>query len=267
MQPFRRNQYQIERPTLSKMSDQCECPICMDTIDVTKNCVVTDCGHKFHCSCLMQNAVHNGFGCPFCRTAMAEEPKEEDDEEGDEWSDVSDEEDLYDDYALRGLRFMMNNLEGIPHDILDTHDEDEELRQEQEQTQEGDNIALPSSGFITTKLAEQGITMEDLVKALMLEHDDYDNEEQLEEFDRISNDIFGKMRIIISNYTPPVPVPTPAHIDIGLANSTNTSSGDTPATPVAHVVRTPATPIRPMSSEPKPHITPRRLVSEFIHEC
>lgn len=243
------------------MSDHCECPICMDVIDVTKNCVVTDCGHKFHCSCLMQNAVHNGFGCPFCRTAMADQPKEEDDE--DQWTDVSDEEEeneLYDDYALRGLRFMTNNLEGVAHDILDNHDEDEA-----EQEEEQEEIPLPSAAFVTSKLIEQGVTMEYLVKALLSEHAEYqDYDRQFNDLDDANGDIFGKMRIIISNYTPPV-----ASAD---------TNNDEPATPVQIPVTpvqtllplpTPSAPARQPSSEPKTYATsimPRRLVSEFMND-
>ena len=29
-------------------SIECECPICMESIDIKKNCVTTDCGHCFH---------------------------------------------------------------------------------------------------------------------------------------------------------------------------------------------------------------------------
>ena len=58
-----------------------ECPICMDDIVANTNRVVTECGHAFHCSCLMRNACQNGFGCPYCRTKMAEKPEE--DEEDD----------------------------------------------------------------------------------------------------------------------------------------------------------------------------------------
>ena len=50
-----------------------ECPICMEVIVTTKNIVVTECGHTFHCSCLMTNVAHNGFECPYCRTEMAKE--------------------------------------------------------------------------------------------------------------------------------------------------------------------------------------------------
>ena len=45
----------------------CECSICLENIDGVSNKVVTDCGHTFHCKCLMTNVSFNGFGCPFCR--------------------------------------------------------------------------------------------------------------------------------------------------------------------------------------------------------
>ncbi len=60
-----------------------ECPICMDPIDGNKNSVVTECGHKFHCSCLMKNSCHNGFDCPMCRSAMVEDMEDDDEEEED----------------------------------------------------------------------------------------------------------------------------------------------------------------------------------------
>ena len=59
------------------MSGEQECPICMEEFVGGCNTVVTECGHKFHCSCLMTNASHNGFNCPYCRAVMA--PEEEDD--------------------------------------------------------------------------------------------------------------------------------------------------------------------------------------------
>jgi hypothetical protein len=66
----------------------------MDAIDGVNNRVVTECGHAFHCSCLMKNAVHNGFGCPYCRTKMAEEIEEDDDSDDDTYVsyDTDDEE-------------------------------------------------------------------------------------------------------------------------------------------------------------------------------
>ena len=57
-----------------------ECPICYDEIDQLKNCVTTECGHQFHCKCLMQNSATNGFSCPMCRSIMAEESESDDED-------------------------------------------------------------------------------------------------------------------------------------------------------------------------------------------
>lgn len=190
-----------------------DCPICMDAIDINKNCVTTECGHCFHASCLMTNVSRNGFGCPYCRTVMAEEPDDDEDSEyeSDMWSDDSShEEELYCDYALRGLRFMMNNLDGQEHDILDVHDEREDQEQESRVNEENENNNVPNAAYIAEKLVSQGVTMEQLVKCLLLNHEEYSSNNELGDVD---DNIFGKMRIIISNYSPDdqpaTPVPRP----------------------------------------------------------
>lgn len=240
------------------MSVDCECPICMDVIDATKNRVVTDCGHVFHCSCLMQNAAHNGFGCPFCRTAMADEPK--DDDEESTWSDVADEDEneVYDDYALRGLRFMTNNLEGIRHERQDVEAEDEDEEQFANQENANEPIA-PTAAYITAKLASQGVTMEQLVKCLMIEHREYEDTNVFDELDNASMEIFGKMRMIISNYSPDTPQPAVPRPVEPVA---------TPIPVPTIVAHTPNAPLRnpSLSAEPKTPIAivPRRLEAEFI---
>ena len=172
------------------MTTQNECPICMEIIDFKKNCVTTDCGHCFHTNCLMTSVAHNGFGCPYCRTAMAEEVKEEEEEEEENnlYDEEDDEEEMFtdDDYALRGFRFFMNNIHGESHDQEDIEEEAEEEQ-------------IPPSEFIYQKLVEEGVTMEQLVKVLLLSHAEYEDNE---EFERADNELHGKMRIIISNYKP-----------------------------------------------------------------
>ena len=111
-----------------------ECPICYDIIE-EKNNITTECGHKFHASCLMNNITRNGFGCPCCRLIMAEFPEEEEEDEDDEGTllDESDDDDddddetlldddtvfADDDDALRGLRLFTNLLQGHQHDEED----------------------------------------------------------------------------------------------------------------------------------------------------
>jgi len=166
----------------------------MDDVELGKNCVTTECGHCFHASCLMQNVAHNGFGCPYCRTAMAEEPEEE----NSEWSEISDEEEMFNDFALRGFRFFMNNIEGEQHENEDEHEEEEDIEETAEDVQPV--VAKPTVAFLAQKLVEQGITMEHILKVLLRVHDEYDDED--EEFKRVDDEVFGKIRIIVSNYEP-----------------------------------------------------------------
>ena len=180
-----------------------ECPICMDEINLSKNCVTTECGHRFHTNCLMTSVAHNGFGCPYCRSVMAEEIIDDEDDE-DEYEE--DEEDEYeeDDNALRGFRFFFNNITGNEHadeDIVQEEDRNTNLQLWLEE-QRVEERSAPSAAFVTQKLIEQGVTMEQLVKALLSGHEEYRNNDNIE---RADDELFGKTRIIISNYSPPQP--------------------------------------------------------------
>ena len=178
-----------------------DCPICMDCIEsTTKNCVTTECGHCFHTNCLMTSVAHNGFGCPYCRAAMAEEP-EEDEETIYSDEEEEEEQDMFDDDALRLFRFFWNNLNGEPHDQEDLSDEQEheELVQQADDENESDPN-VPSTNFVAQKLREQGVTFDQLVKMICFnEHEEYQDDESAQ---RISDELFGKIRIIVSNYTP-----------------------------------------------------------------
>ena len=179
-------------------SENVECPICMECILDTKNKVTTECGHCFHTNCLMTSVAHNGFGCPYCRTAMAEAVDDDDDDDEDDWGSVdSDEED--DDRALRGFRFMFNGLAGEPNDPEDNLEEDEDDEEEAAADEDEDDEDKPSPEYITQKLVEQGVSMSQLVKVMLSAHEEYSNEES---FDRLDDEIYGKLRIIISNYRP-----------------------------------------------------------------
>ena len=173
-----------------------DCPICLDTVEGTKNQTITDCGHCFHTSCLMTSVAHNGFGCPFCRTKMAEEVA---DEESD-YDDEEEEEEMFDDDTLRGFRMFMNNIDG---DALDEEDLEEENVYEEEINaveEPAEEPTAPSASFVAQKLTQEGVTIEDLVKILLIGHDEYDH--QSEELERCDNYIFGRVRAIISNYNP-----------------------------------------------------------------
>jgi len=184
-----------------------ECPICMDPIESQKNCVTTACGHCFHTNCLMTSVAHNGFACPYCRTKMAEEVEEDDSccsSEDDEY----DNDELYDDYALRGLRLFNDNINGEEHDQEDIEDEeqnddeDEDDEQENEENENGEPepVPKPSPLYIAQKLTEQGITMEAMVKILLNTHMSYENE--FDTFERVESEICGRLRTIVNNYNP-----------------------------------------------------------------
>lgn len=141
-------------PVIEPMTAK-ECPICMDTIDVNVNCVITECGHTFHTKCLLTNVAHNGFGCPYCRTEMIDIDEDEedegeedgdrgdtmntaffmddDDEDGDSWNPVDD-DDIEDSNegdgesnALLGMRRMFAMAEGHDGDVEgDAEEEDDE---------------------------------------------------------------------------------------------------------------------------------------------
>lgn len=188
------------------MSTEIDCPICMDCIESTKNSVTTECGHCFHASCLMTSVAHNGFGCPYCRTAMAVAPEESDDE--DEYTEASYEDEvdpLENNDMLRGFRFFFNNINGEEHDEDDVEEEIANEQTEDEDDEEEEE-PKPSAEFIAQKLVQQGVTMEQLVKALLMGHEEYQNDEN----NRVDDELFGKMRIIISNYTPEQAAPQPA---------------------------------------------------------
>ena len=65
-----------------------------------------------------------------------------------------------------------------------------------------DEEEIPDATYVTQKLIERGITMEDLVKNILFqEHSDWG--EKYSDYERRSSEIFGQFRAIISRYTPP----------------------------------------------------------------
>ena len=187
----------IATKELIKMSSQTECPICMEEIVLTKNCVTTECGHCFHTNCLMTSVAHNGFACPYCRAAMAQAVNDDD----DEYAEDEDDDSLYDfednEDALRGFRFFFNNINSEEPEEADVAAEDVMNAYQQELVEQ--QRAIPSIAVVTQKLVEQGVTIEQLVKALLLDHEEYESDDSLE---RTDDELFGKVRMIISNYTP-----------------------------------------------------------------
>ncbi len=187
-----------------------ECPICMDTIEGLCNRVVTECGHAFHCSCLMQNAAHNGFGCPYCRSKLAEEPEEEDDEEDEE---SIEEATVFEEDALTSFRMFHQQING--EEVEEEEAEEwESVDEDEEEENDEEADAIPDAAYMAEKLAARGITFEDLVKNILFqEHSNFG--ENFADYERRSSEVYGQFRAIITQYTPPavtavVPEPTPA---------------------------------------------------------
>ena len=192
------------------MSEQEECPICMSCMDLTKNCVTTDCGHRFHASCLMTSVAHTGFGCPYCRAKMAEEVVVSDSEteyetdsdsyDSDDSYESDDDDPLDDDDMLRGFRMFFDSVEGVELDAADVEEEEEQAieRQEQENEHAQAQVNIPRIDYITRKLSAQ-VTYAELVTAMMLNHDEFD---ECDAPTKSDNRIYGIIRSIISKYDP-----------------------------------------------------------------
>ena len=183
-----------------------ECPICYEEIGL-KNNITTECGHQFHASCIMKNVTLNGFGCPCCRTAMAEEVDDSEDENDDEseyeddTSTLLDDDDRepFSDDALRGLRLLTNLLEGEEQDQYDVVAEHQYVERDQNDEDIVTELAPPPVQDIVRILREQGVTYEQLVESLISDHEEYlhDNIVQV-----TADQFWGQFRRIISNYEP-----------------------------------------------------------------
>jgi len=127
------NTYSIQNATAVSTCTMEECPICYDYMVGPENLVVTECGHQFHCACLMQSVVTNGVGCPMCRQKMvaaAQNGQDEDEDEEDgavmtiddwraEWEEAEDDpdpdpNDVNDVYTTRGDTIYVNDVRDVP---------------------------------------------------------------------------------------------------------------------------------------------------------
>jgi hypothetical protein len=140
---------------------------------------------------------------------MAEEVVESDEESeyetvSDSNSDDSYESDDYDplddDDMLRGFRMFFDSVEGVELDPADMEEEDEQEneRQEQENEHAQAQVNIPRIDYITQKLSEH-VTYAELVTAMMLNHDEFD---ECDAPTKSDNRIYGIIRSIISKYDP-----------------------------------------------------------------
>lgn len=133
---------------------------------------------------------------------MAQEPADDD---STEYETVDDEE-MFDDDALRGFRFFFNNIDGVAHETEDVEDE-EEMAEENEDDEEEADPNVPTTDFVAQRLREQGVTFEQLIRFVCsVDHPEYDGDEVAERF---GDELFGKIRIIVSNYQPEQAVAQP----------------------------------------------------------
>jgi hypothetical protein len=166
-----------------------DCPICFEIITGEKNMIITECGHNFHASCLMRNVAHNGFNCPCCRFAMAEELQDDDSDVTSLVSDSSsEEEELYTDEALRGLRLFMNRLDGEENDQEDVVAEYEYPDFEP---------FIPTNDHVADMLMRENISYGDLTCALLADHEEYLNDNIM---DTRATQIWNIIRRIINDH-------------------------------------------------------------------
>ena len=157
-----------------------ECPICMDDINPTRNCIITDCNHTFHASCMLKSIVHGNFDCPCCRFELAESPvEEEEDDEDEEYNEEEDEEAEYELYV--GFRALFVRAEGNEY-VEEDEDEEEEVE-----------LNIPLNYFVN-KLKSLNYTYEDLVKVFA---DDACYKSELEER---SQGLIEKVQELADNY-------------------------------------------------------------------
>ena len=167
------------------VSTMMECPICMDEINPTRNCIVTDCNHTFHASCMLKSIVFGNFDCPCCRFELAESPVEEDDDDDEEYNEEEDEYELYVGFRAEGNEYV---------------EEDEEDEQDIE-------LDIPLNYFVN-KLRSLNYTYEDLVKIIA---DEVCNKDEIQ--DR-SFDLLEKVHELAENYQAGDEVLPEAHVEV-----------------------------------------------------
>ena len=150
-----------------------ECSICLENIESSTNKVVTECGHSFHCSCIMKNVAYNGFGCPYCRNVLAEECDETEDDDDN------------------------SNTDTYTDTDTDTDSEDE-------------NYALPTAEYIIEKLKDNNVTYEDLIKHILYNCSFTEFDENVTTYNiyvEENNKLVDNMVDIILNYRLPLAEP------------------------------------------------------------
>lgn len=160
-----------------------DCSICMEIIDTNVNICTTECGHCFHSNCLIKNISHNGFGCPYCRKILAEKPikmvdldNDDNNDNNDNINHIDDQEPdyVYNDYELRGFRWLFNRAYGedIEQYGYEKPYEDVYLEEFYEEKEKIKNL-LPTS-IIKENMMNNNITYDELIEYILSIYiDDY----------------------------------------------------------------------------------------------
>ena len=154
-----------------------DCPICFDVVDEKINCVVTECGHKFHTSCLFKHSLINKFDCPLCRTVIVQENNEEDiEEEDDNESYYSEDIRLFEceheNHMLRGFRWLF-------------------LQQDREE--ENNVCEFDGNSMRITPVSLRRSTEED---PLFLEEDEEEDEEEEDNWHQTETESLRKQKMV-----------------------------------------------------------------------
>ena len=143
--------------------------------------------------------MHNGFGCPYCRDAMAKVEQtddEDDDQYDDDDSEYDEDEEAGDqeDYMLRGFRFFYNNVENVEHDTSDVFVE----TSDQVSEESNPDRLIPTNKYIIEKLQEKNVSYSQLVNMIVDNHYRCDTDE----FDTMDNvyGVLNKINDIIIEY-------------------------------------------------------------------
>ena len=158
------------------------CPICFDDVEMTKNCIITECGHKFHASCLLRSVVHNNLDCPCCRFELVESPQEEDDEDYDENEEDDDEEETMIFYGFRAL-FQRAEGEEVEPEFDDDDEDDDENDEERD---------VPLN-YIVDEFTNRNYNYNDLVNILLTDF-------LFRDHDQRSTDILTALDDLIDGY-------------------------------------------------------------------
>ena len=106
-----------------------ECAICMDDININTNFTVTECGHRFHSSCMFSNMEHR-TECPICRRELVEEKEtdeDEDEEEDDEDYEDDEEEDIEMKISCKQIAQKLESMNFKLEDLLSIFIEQQSL--------------------------------------------------------------------------------------------------------------------------------------------